>query len=407
VNILQLAPQVPYPLSDGGKVGIFNITKHLALRGHRITLLAFQRTKPIDTKPLERFCELVQIPHSNRNSMSGALLNLFSEEPYNIWKYRSRKYEAALRQLLDKRPFDVVHVDHLHMARYGALCQHSAGLPIVLREHNVESTIVKRYAAAARSIPFRHWLTLQEKKIRSYEAEQATLYDVCCVITDEDKQRLLELASKARVKVIAGGVDASFFEITPSEQKIPLSISMFGSFDWIPNRDALEWFLQSIFPRILQREPQVRLFIVGKDVPRNVRALHQSNVVVRGFADDLKEEVQKYEVTVVPLRIGGGMRLKILESFAMRVPVVSTSIGCEGIACKDEEHLLIGDTDELFADQVVRLLNDNALKESIADKAYALADAKYRWETIAQEFETMYQDVVGNRKQREYRGDAS
>jgi glycosyltransferase involved in cell wall biosynthesis len=151
----------------------------------------------------------------------------------------------------------------------------------------------------------------------------------------------------------------------------------------------------------------VRLFIVGKDVPRNVRGLHQSNVVVRGFADDLKEELQKYEVTVVPLRIGGGMRLKILESFAMRIPVVSTSIGCEGIACKDEEHLLIGDTEELFADQVVRLLNDNALKESIADKAYGLADAKYRWETIAQEFETTYQDVVRNRKQREYRGDAS
>ncbi len=392
---------MPYPLSDGGKVGIFNITKHLALRGHRITLLAFQRTKPIDTKPLERFCELVQIPHSTKNSVSGALLNLLSEEPYNIWKYRSRAYEAALGRLINGRQFDIVHVDHLHMARYGALCKKSCGLPIVLREHNVESTIVKRYTAAVRSIPFRYWLTLQEKRIRSYEAEQTTLFDVCCAITDEDKRRLLDLAGGARVKVIAGGVDASFFETTPSRQKIPFSISMFGSFDWIPNRDALKWFLQSIFPRILQREPQVRLFIVGKDLPRNVRALHQSNVVVRGFADDLKEELQKYEVTVVPLRIGGGMRLKIVESFAMRIPVVSTSIGCEGIACRDEEHLLIGDTEERFADQVVRLLNDNALRESLVDNAYALADAKYRWERIAQEFETTYQEVIGRKDESE------
>ena len=139
MNILQISPQIPFPLIDGGKVAIFNVTKHLALRGHKITLVALDVHKPQDVRELCGYADLIRVPHSNKNSIPDACLNLFSDIPYNIAKYRSRKAEEELRNLLSRRSFDVVHIDQLHMAHYGLLCREIAGTPLVLRGLNVEA----------------------------------------------------------------------------------------------------------------------------------------------------------------------------------------------------------------------------------------------------------------------------
>ncbi|MFQ5797957.1 MAG: glycosyltransferase, partial [Bacteroidota bacterium] len=190
MRILQIAPQIPYPLSDGGKVGIFNITKYLALRGHKITLLAFDRDGLVDVTPLQTFCELVTIRRSSENSKVGAFFNLFSSTPYNISKYRSRKFHAALSKLLACRRFDVVHVDHLHMAHYGVLCKSVADLPFVLREHNVESAIMERFLARLGSALFRMYVDSQLAQLRKYEAEMLLKVDCCCAITQTDAEQI-------------------------------------------------------------------------------------------------------------------------------------------------------------------------------------------------------------------------
>ncbi|MGH2568984.1 MAG: glycosyltransferase family 4 protein [Bacteroidota bacterium] len=393
MRILQVSPQVPYPLSDGGKVGVFNITKHLALRGHNITMLAFERTAGVDTKPLQEFCELVTVPHSNKNTVRGAFRNLFSDLPYNMQKYRSVGFQHTLQGLLDSKSFDLVHVDHLHMAPYGIFCKEHAKLPIVLREHNVESVIVERYAERVRMPVFRQWMALQKKRIRSYEGEIAAQFDLCCAITEEDRKRLMELNPRVNARVIPAGVEQRYFQSEQPRTKIPHSIALFGSFDWLPNQDALEWFVSDIFPRIQHRQPEVRLYIIGKDIPHQIQARKNTAVVVRGFVPDLQQELQQYELTVVPLRIGGGMRLKILESFALQLPVVSTPIGCEGIFCREEEHLLIANTEEQFTNQVLRLLNNPQLQRFLAENAFKLASLQYRWEHVAEVFEETYNEA--------------
>jgi glycosyltransferase involved in cell wall biosynthesis len=396
LNILQLCPQVPYPLSDGGKVGIFNITKHLAQRGHHLTMLALDRTPGVEAKPLEEYCELIRIPHSNRNSIPAALMNLMSGEPYNISKYNSRPYRHALTDLVARKPFDVVHVDHLHMARYGLFCKEQRNLPVVLREHNIESVIVERFAENARPALLRFWAKVQAKRIRTYEGIVAARCDACCVITDDDRKRLERLAPEARIRVIPAGVAEEIFADEAMERRslIPDSIAIFGSFDWFPNQDALKWFTRSILPKIIALRPSAKLFVIGKSVPREVTSLHSDHIVMRGFVPDLAKELGQYMVTVVPLRIGGGMRLKIVESFAMRIPVVSTTIGCEGIACRDGEHLVLSDTEEGFAGEVVRLLNDADERDRLTSNAFRLARARYRWEIAAKEFEQVYQEVI-------------
>ena len=229
-----------------------------------------------------------------------------------------------------------------------------------------------------------------------YEGTLAAQCDVCCAITDDDRKRLEGLAPKARIRVIPAGVAEEFFAVETTERRslIPGSIAMFGSFDWLPNQDALKWFTRSIFPKIVALQPSAKLFVIGKGVPGDVLSPQSDRIVVRGFAQDLAKELGQYMVTVVPLRIGGGMRLKIVESFAMRIPVVSTTIGCEGIACRDGEHLAVSDTEEGIAEQVVRLLNDANARDRLTENAFRLAQSRYRWEIAAEEFEKVYQEMI-------------
>ena len=409
LNILQLSPQVPFPLLDGGKVGIFNITKHLAQRGHNVTMLALDRTPGVDAKPLEEFCDLIRVRHSNRNSVPRALMNLFSEDPYNISKYDSPAYAEALSDLLARKTFDVVHVDHLHMARYGVSCRQQRQLPIVLREHNIESVIVERFAENARPALLQVWARMQARRIRDYEGRLAARYDMCCAVTQEDKKRLLKLAPTARVCVVPAGVDESLFvpEVAEEGDAMPGSIALFGSFDWLPNQDALSWFVKSIFPLVVSQYGDARLTIVGKDIPGEVQELRGKGITIRGFVPDLRHELRKHLLTVVPLRMGGGMRLKIVESFAMQIPVVSTSIGCEGIECRDGEHLLIADTEKEFAGQVVRMLTDRRLREKLSRSAWTLARERYRWETAAESLETVYREAIGRRMDNGNKGDVA
>lgn len=392
MRILQISPQVPFPQSDGGKVGIFNLTKYLALRGHDMTLAALDVHGPEVVQPLLQFCRLIRIPHSNKNSVVGAVLNLFSDIPYNISKYQSDSLEHRLRTLLARESFDIVHIDHLHMARYGLLCRELAQTPIVLREHNVESVIMERFRSVVKSRLLRHWLNNQLARIRRYESEMAETFDACCMITDQDEKVIKELQPRARTYVIPAGVDERYFA-RPRAKKIPDSIVLVGDFEWGPSKDALDWFISGILPKIIASTPGTKVYLVGKNIPERMSRIG-SHVVVRGLVPDFKEELQQYEILAVPLRVGGGIRLKILESFAMGVPVVSTSVGCEGIGVVHGRHLLIADTEEEFAAHIGKLTASRRLADTITRNAKVLVRKKYRWEDIGESLERVYKDVI-------------
>jgi len=393
LRILQISPQVPLPLSDGGKVAIFNTTKYLARRGHELTMLAFHLDRSVNPDPMREYCQLIAVPHSNKDSLYRAGKNLFTAVPYGISKYRSPIMLAKLENLLASRTFDVVHVDHLHMAHYGVHAKRSKGLPVLLREHNVESTIVERFADSVRIPVFRQWMQLQKRRIKKYEAERAGQCDLNCTVTAEDSKRLLTLLPSANVRDIPEGIAEEFFQ-TVNREPIPKSICLFGSFDWLPNRDSLSWFVEDIFPRVLERDPEITLYVVGKHSPKQYEVRYPGKIVIRGFAPDLKSELAQYVLTVVPLRIGAGIRMKILESFAMGLPVVSTSIGAEGIKANHGEHLSIGDTPTEFAEGILRMLEDSDFRSTVQKNAKHLADQNYRWEHVAYQLENAYREIM-------------
>ncbi len=394
MKILQVAPQVPYPPEDGGKVGIYNITKHLARRGHDVTLFAFDRAPGTDYGPLREFCALHTHAHSTRNSAGGALLNIFSDLPYTISKYRSPDFLRLLVKFTQDHPVDVVHIDHLHMAAYGVALKRRSGPPIVLREHNVESVIMERYADHASNPAMRAYARLQQRRLRAYESRMVGLYDACCPITPDDASKIRGMNPAARLHIVPGGVEASYFAAPDESAIAPDSIVFFGGMDWVPNRDAVLWFLEEIFPVVLKSRPEATLTIVGKNVPDEVARHAGPRVLMRGYVEDLRAEIQRHAVSIAPFRIGGGMRLKIIESFAMSVPVVSTTIGCEGIGASHGETILIGDTPGEFAAQLVRLLGDGGMRRTVREAAFALASARYRWDNVAAMFEDVYRGVI-------------
>lgn len=389
MNILQIAPQIPYPLNDGGKVGIYNITRHLSLRGHKVTLLCFERDKKSDISKLQEFCTVVTVRHSTNNSVIGALQNFFSKIPYNISKYFSNEFEIQLRLLLSQKRFDIVHVDHLHMAHYGIICKKEYGLPVILREHNIESTILERYLQTVRMPIFKQYLRIQLKRLNTYEAQYAKEFNCCAVITVEDLKRLKLLQPDAATCVVPAGVSSEYFEDI-EVMKEPYTISFFGGFDWIPNQDALWWFIQEIFPVVQKKYPQTKLIVIGKNVPNKLKKFESSTILFKGFVEDLRKEVKKTQLTIAPYRIGGGMRLKILESFAMRVPVISTAVGCEGIECTHGQNILIGDTPEEIAGLIITLFENGMLHKTITDNAFTLAKQQYTWEKVVERLENAY-----------------
>jgi glycosyltransferase involved in cell wall biosynthesis len=361
--------------------------------GHEITMLAFDRQETTEFGGLEEYCDLLRVPHSSKNTLRGVFWNLFSFLPYNISKYHSEPFQYALKKLLKENSFDVIHIENLHMAQYLEICRSFS-------EQNVESVIVERYLHVSRGIKARY-LTIMHRRIVLYESSAIAKVDCCCPITDVDRDRLRVMQPSANLITIPAGVDDSLLDGPFNPQHIRHSIVFFGGLEWIPNQDGIKWFIREILPMVESKGfPDVKLVVIGKNPPAEIRSLANTRIEVLGYVEDLRSEVQKYSVAIAPHRIGGGLRLKIIESFAMKIPVVSTSIGCEGIDAASGVHLLIEDEPEKFAGAIVSLFDNQSLRQRLTEEAFKLVSEKYRWKSIARHLEEVYDAAITARRSR-------
>ncbi len=404
MKILQLTPRMPWPLNDGGAIGIFNITKSLAELGHRITLVTYPHVDRAMTeegvRDLSKYAEveLVSKPLPSRNSV---LMGTMFRGAYPIERRMMPEMFELLRRILGQKQFDVVHVDHAHMGKYGLWIKKNYGLPIVLREHNFEALIYERFARTEPNPAKRFVARMHGKRLRKEEVGFLHAFDAIAAITEEDAAIMRNVAPKARIKVIPAGVNTDYFR--PSAEKVdPDHILWIGSIVWDPNYDAVRYFLSSIFPSILLKRPQTRLDIIGIDSERirPLAAEFGESVRVLGFVPDIRDFLANSAVLVVPLRIGGGMRLKLLDFFASGKAVVTTTIGAEGNLAKDGIHALIRDTEEGFAEAVLQLLADPELRKMLGTNARELVLQHYSWRTIAQDFTRLYESVMAKKSVR-------
>jgi polysaccharide biosynthesis protein PslH len=397
MHILQICPKMPYPATDGGRIAIYEPLRRLAARGHRITLLA-PAPAVVDMSALaemRRHCRLELVPLDTRNHMLPAAINLFSSTPYTVAKYDARPLRKRLRELLAAERYDLVQIENLHMAAYGAIAAEQ-GLPVVLRQQNVESQLAERYARTQHGLR-RLYALIHAAKLRRYEASACARMDVCLAITPDDAERLRALSPTIRVVTVPAGVDLDDFQPRPAGEEAAAIVSV-AAMDWPPNSDAIGWFSEQVLPLIRETHPAARLYIVGKNPPPAIQALARLDyVTVTGFVDDVRAYFAKGAVFVVPLRSGGGMRVKILQAMAMGKAIVSTTIGAEGIAAEDGEAICLADTPAAFAGQVSRLLGDAQLRRRIGGCAQRLAAARYSWDSTVDRLEQVYRQIISDK----------
>jgi glycosyltransferase involved in cell wall biosynthesis len=377
------------PVDTGGKIRSYNILSHLA-RTHEVTFLSYysgRRDASYETALRERFsgAHLIHIPASEGTLSQywDYLQHLLSSPfPYAVTKFTHREVQHQLAQWLSENRFDVAVCDFL-----SASLNFPEGLtvPSVLFQHNVESVLWQRLAetetAPWRKLPYR----MEARKMLRYERSAIGRFHHVIAVSERDRKEMLNMNPRCPITVVPTGVDTSQYRVAPSATADPPRLVFTGSMDWEPNIDAVEYFCQQIWPSLLADFPQARFQIVGRDPHARVRRLETASVEVTGKVPSIIEYLQAATVVVVPLRIGGGTRLKIFEAMAMGKAVVSTSIGAEGLDVTDGCDLMIADTPKLFAESINRLLRDSALRRNL-EQAAASTAARYDWSRIALAF---------------------
>ena len=381
-----------WPPNTGGRLRSFHLVRELA-RGHAVTLLTTHTPSenPLAQAEHLRECrEVVSVPFvvPKRTSVRFALAlgrSWLSSLPVDVSKFRVTALAAEVRRRLAAGEADVCVVDFL-----SALINvpRESPVPVVLFAHNVEHMIWKRLCLAERRPWRRLLLELEWRKLRRYEAHACARADLTIAVSEQDRALLSAHAAGARVVSIPTGVDTAYFAPNGAHERAA-ALVFTGSMDWHPNEDAVLHFLDAILPRIRRDAPEVSFAVVGRNPSSRLRAAASAaRVAVTGTVDDVRPYVGQAAVYVVPLRIGGGTRLKIFEALAMGKTVVSTAVGAEGLPLVDGEHFVAADDPAEFARAVVALLGDPVRRRALGQAGRRLVETRYSWAQVAREFES-------------------
>jgi len=388
MKVLLITPTLPYPQDTGGRIVVFNTIKHLAKR-HQVFLLSFIQQGQQKYVPfLKKYCLRIEtVLKDIRFSKSGLFSNLFCSIPYNMIRYSSLGMEKKLKSIISEYRFDLVQIEHLHMAQYAEFVKKK---PVILREHNVEYIMMERYNKHASQTLERLYAYFQWRKLLCYEKRMCLKSDLVITLTKVDEGYIKRLSPQINTEVVSCGVDFGYFKHIPLPRRKD-KIIYIGGLSWQPVFEGMLSFLKYTWSRIKKEYPQVKFYILGNYTSDQYRKIKDfSDVILLGYVKDVRSHMATSTLTIVPQRIASGIRLKILESMAMKLPVVSTTIGCEGMDVKDGEHILIADSPELFAKKVIALLKDDDLRSNMAEKAYALVRTKYNWEDVGRKLDQIY-----------------
>ncbi len=386
MRVLVIDEWIPLPLESGKKIRTFQLLSPLARR-HEITYLCYA-DPAAEREKIARMEDagfrMVCVPPARRfKSAAGLALglagNLLRRAPLAVRRHYSPRFRRALLETLSGRSFDVVHCEWTHYAQY---LKAASRVPRFLSSHNVESMQWRRLSQVQTNPLRRAAIRLECVKMLAFERRALGMFDHVAAVSAEDA-RIMESCFGARsVEIIPNGVDLGYYDQGGGDDGTE-TIVYCGSMDYFPNQDAALHFARKILPRIRGRRARARFLVLGRSPPASIRALANDHIAVSGTVDDVRPYLSSATVSVVPLRVAGGSRLKILESFAAGVPVVSTSIGAEGLGLRHGAELLIADDETAFAAECVRLLEQPRLREQISRTAKTHLNHNCDWRAIA------------------------
>lgn len=379
-----------HPTTKGGQIRTLEMLRRLHSR-HEIHYVAFDDGEsPEAVSRSGEYCSAVYpVPFTIAGKSSprfyGQLVQgLVSSMPVVVARKQSSGMRREINRLLGTHQFDSVVCDFLTPS-----VNFDSFDGVVLFQHNVETTIWERRAENARGAMESWFLRRQAKLVCDYEGRKCREAAHVAAVSEQDAQRMREMFGVSGVTPIPTGVDIEQFSPPPTAAAPSSELVFVGSMDWLPNVDGMRWFMREVLPLIRQRRPGCRVVIAGRKPPEEVTnwARQDSLITVTGTVPDIRPYLWEASVSIVPLRIGGGTRLKIYEAMAARVPVVSTTIGAEGLTIDPPRNIRIADTAEDFAAACLRLLDSATERESIAGAAWDMVTGQFSWEKVTRLFE--------------------
>jgi len=378
MKILYLTNTVPWPVDNGKKMRIMSFLK--SLRGHQVHLICLNSEmldEPDYAPLLEQVTRLTVIESSarcSRTDMVRRIVFLPAQLPYTVLRFKSAAMTAAINDYLARFSPEAIICDGLHTSINLENTKNSLS---ILNEHNIEYLILQRYLQQERNLLKKLYALLEMTRLRRFEKTQWSHFNHCIVCSETDKKIVFESHRNAEVTVIPNTIDLSCYDYAGKEK--PFNIAYMGGLDWHPNQDAVFYFYQEIYPKIKRMVPSVSFTIIGRNPPEHMVRIQEDDdtVKVTGTVPDVRPFLSACQVFAVPLRMGSGTRLKILEALAMKKPVVSTSIGAEGLNLKDRENVMLADNSEDFADRVIELMQNEDLRKNIASRGYEFVKSNY------------------------------
>lgn len=402
MRILWLKTELLHPVDRGGRIRTYAMLKALR-RQHHITYAALDNGAVPEARALavEYAHHVVTFPYDapSRRSIGfalGALRNLASPLPFTVWRFLSAPMRRWVADADASGQFDVIVCDFLFPAGNLPATRHT---PTVLFEHNVEAQIWKRLGETSSGWR-RKYLEQQWHRVTRYEAAQCLAVDQVVTVSADDSALIRDQYGAVRVGEVPTGVDTESIRPTGGITRDQDHLVFLGAMDWLPNEDGAGFLLDDILPRVRRQRPSVRVSIVGRNPSPKLRAMAETipGVTVTGTVPDVRPYLERASIMVVPLRIGGGTRLKILEGMAMELPVVSTAVGAEGLPLIPDQHILLADSGADFARALLALLDDPAGARALGGRAAAQVRAHHGWDRAAESFSNLCDAAIRHRQ---------
>ncbi|HSX40252.1 MAG TPA: glycosyltransferase family 4 protein [Candidatus Saccharimonadales bacterium] len=387
MKILIVSSYLPYPLYSGGHIRLFNIIKRLSKK-HEITLVCEKRDYQTaeDRQEVEKICKrVITVSRKKQWSLKNILKSASSLHSFLITGHTSTEMKEKIVELLGETQFDLIHVETSYVMQNVP----KTFLPIVLVEHNVEYLVYKRFAEKS-GVYLRPLLYADIVKLA--KEEKAFWKRATKLVAVSEREKEIMHADG----VVPNGVDTQKFKVKSLKLKVEKKekrILFIGDFKWIQNRDSARFIIRDVWPKVSKYE-KIKLWIVGRDIPDDMKSLGDKNIIFDENASDTAQIFQKAFALLSPIRVGGGTSYKILEAMASGVPVITTDLGIEGLEVSDKKDILVADTAEEFARSLENLLKDKTLYETVAKNAREIVEKEYNWDTIVEKLEGVYDSAV-------------
>lgn len=391
---------LPLPLESGKKIRTFNLLKKCADE-YEITVFCYCNPEK-EKEPLKILNQIgiksICVP-DNRIKKWGLkfyftiLLNLLQKEPYSSIYHLKKEFIYCLKEAINKEKPDLIQCE---WTNYSPLIEHLPKcIPIIISSHNIESDIWWRFYKSERNFIKKIIAKNQAEKIEKLERKWYPIADRCIAVSEKDKYDIESYGGK--VSVVENGVDLEYYNCYKGEIE-ENSIGFTASFNTFSNQDGAKYLVEEVFPKIIAQKDNVKLYLIGKDPPKWIAdyGLKNKNIIVTGTVNDIRIYLSKIEISIVPLRIGGGSRLKILEAMAFKKPVVSTSIGAEGLRIENGKNIILNDSSDGLAESIIKCLNNKELGEKISINAYRLVKEKYGWNTLAKKQKMIWNSTINS-----------